>query len=253
MTDYSTKIIVRSKKCRSRSGFSLAEILVVLTIGAMVLVTVLSIYNRMETSAAAITRKLDSSQLPSEVLQRIAEDLDSIGAPGADTKITIENKLENGFSTARLTILKTINNDKNEKQTLEKIIWQTSYDNAANRLVLYRSHSGIVMEDKLLDQNKDDWERELFVPVCSGVTFFKIQVPVGEEFRDSWTADALPLGIVVTVSFAEPFKALDGTLDVLEDEKITRHITVGRTREIKFTLAKKENEQNKSDENQVLE
>ena len=229
-----------SNTFRDKAAFSLAEVLVALTIGAMVLVAVLSIYSRAETSAAAITRKLDSSRLPSEVLQRIAEDLDRIGAPGADTKITIENKFENGFSTARLTVLKTIYNSKNEKQTFERIVWQTNYDNDANSLVLYRSHSGIALEDKLLDEQKEDWEKELFVPICTGVTFFKIQVPTGETFQDNWTGNSLPYGIVVTISFAEPFKTLAGILDVPEDEKVIRNIAVDRTRVIKFILTKKE-------------
>lgn len=232
---------------RNKSAFSLAEVLVALTIGAMVLVAVLSIYSRAETSAAAITRKLDSSRLPSEVLQRIAEDLDRTAAPGADTKVTIENKFENGFSTARLTVLKTIYNTKNEKQTFERIVWQTNYDNDANSLVLYRSHSGIALEDKLLDEQKEDWEKELFVPICTGVTFFKIQVPTGENFQDNWTSDSLPPGIVVTISFAEPFKTLAGILDMPEDEKVIRNIAIDRTRAIKFILVKKEGEEKQGD------
>lgn len=213
-----------------------------LTIGAMILVAVLGIYSRAENSAAAITRKLDSARLPCEVLQRIAEDLDRVVAPGADTKITIENKFENGFSTARLTVLRTIYDSRNRKQTFERIVWQTSYDNDAVSLVLYRSHSGIALEDKLLDEQKEDWEKELFVPICTGVTFFKIQVPIGEGFQDNWTSDSLPAGIVVTISFAEPFKTVAGILDVPEEEKITRNIAIDRTRTIKFVLAKKEDE-----------
>jgi prepilin-type N-terminal cleavage/methylation domain-containing protein len=230
--------IISNKICSRRSGFSLAEVLVAMTIGAMILVAVLSIYNRAQASAAAVTRKLDSSKLPSEVLQRIVEDLDRIAAPGADTRVTVENKYEDGFSTARLTILQTIYNNKNEKQTFERIIWQTNYDNDANSLILYRSHSGIAMEDKLLDEDKEDWERELFVPVCAGVTFFKIQVPSDTNFLDSWAGDSLPPGVVVTISFAEPFKTLDGTLDVPEDAKIMRSIPVDRSRAIKFVLPK---------------
>jgi len=216
---------------------------VALTIGAMVLVAVLSIYSRAENSAAAITRKLDGSRLPSEVLQRIAEDLDSIVAPGADTKVTIDNKFENGFSTARLTVLKTIYDSKGKEQTFERIVWQTNHDNDANGLVLYRSHSGIALEDKLLDEHKEDWEKELFVPVCTGVTFFKIQVPKDKGFQNRWTSDSLPPGIVVTISFAEPFKTLAGTLDVPDEEKVTRNIAIDRTRKIKFVLAKKEDEE----------
>jgi prepilin-type N-terminal cleavage/methylation domain-containing protein len=238
---------------REKSGFSLAEVLAALTIGAMVLVAVLGIYSRAETSAAAITRKLDSSMLPSEVLQRIAEDLDITVAPGADTKVTVESKFEKGFSTARLTILKTIYDSKDKKQTFERIVWQTNYDNDAKSLVLYRSHSGIALEDKLLDEQKEDWEKELFVPICTGVTFFKIQVPVGEKFQDRWTSDSLPPGVVVTISFAEPFKTLAGFLDVPDGKKVTRNIAIDRTRNIRFVLVKEEDAQGQGDKEESNE
>jgi prepilin-type N-terminal cleavage/methylation domain-containing protein len=242
--------IISYKMCRHRNGFSLAEMLVALTIGAMVLVAMLGIYSRAESSAAAITRKLDSSRLPSEVLQRITEDLDRTVTPGADTKVTIDNKLENGFSAARLTVLRTIYDSKNEERAFERIVWQSNYDNDTNSLVLYRSHSGIASEDKLLDEQKEDWEKELFVPICTGVTFFKIQVPKDEDFQDKWTGDSLPPGVVVTISFAEPFKTVAGILDVPENEKVTRNIAIDRTRTIKFVLVKKEDEEKQGDEGQ---
>ena len=227
---------------REPQGFSLAEVLAALTIGAMVLVAVLSVYSRAERSAAAITRKLDSSRLPCEVLQHIAEDLDRMTTAGSDTKITIENKFVNGFSTARLTIEQTIYDKKNKKQTYEKIVWQTNIDSDANGLVLYRSHSGMALEDKLLDEQKESWEQELFVPLCTGITFFKVQVPIGENLQDKWTSSSLPRGIAVTISFAEPFKTLAGTLDVPDAKKITRTIAIDRTRKIKFIFVKKEYE-----------
>jgi len=232
-----------------RSGFSLAESLAAVMIAAMVLVAVLGIYSRAQRSAAAITRRLDSSRLPFEVLQRIAEDLDAIVAAASDTKITIENKVVKGYSGARLTILKTIYDSRDKSKTFEKIIWQTSADDNSNGLVLYRSHDGIALEDKLLDEKRKSWEKEFsFVPICAGVTFFKIQVPKGEGFQDKWTSDSLPHGIVVTVSFAEPFKTLAGTLDVPDAEKITRTIAIDRTRKIKFIFVKREDEQGKDEE-----
>ena len=225
---------------RARTGFSLAEVITAMTIGSMVLVAVLVVYNRAERSAAAVTRKLDSSRLLSEVMQRIAEDLDGIIATGADTKINIENKFENGLATARLTITKTIFDSRNQEQVYENIVWQTNYDFASNvdGLVLYRSHSGIALEDKLLDKNKTDWERELFVPICAGITFFKIKVPWGQIYLEKWTSTSLPPGIEVTISGAEPFKTVGGTLDVPEEEKIIRTIAIDRTRKIKFNVAK---------------
>jgi len=233
---------------RARAGFSLAEVITALTIGAMVLVAVLGIYGQAERSAAAVTRKLDSSRLPSEVLQRIAEDLDGIISTGLGTKITIENKFKSGLPAARLTITKTFHDSRNKEQTLEKIVWQSNFDfeSGIDGLVLYRSHNGISLEDKLLDKNKDDWERELFVPICTGITFFRIRVPRGETFLDKWTSSSLPPGIEVAISFAEPFKKVDGTLDV--EEKITRTIAIDKTRKIKFTIEKKDYDQGEDKE-----
>lgn len=229
-----------SKKLKCKPAFSLAEVLVALTIGAMVMVAVLTIYSRVENSAAAITRKLDGSRLEFEVLQRIAEDIDRAVVPGGNTKITVDNKFTKGLSTARLTISNTIYDSDNEEQIFDEVVWQANYDNDVNGLVLYRSHSGIALEDKLLDENKDDWEKDLFVPVCAGITFFKIQTLRGKTLQDKWAAAVLPYGIVVTVSFAEPFKTLSGTLDVPEDEKFTRNIAVDKIREVRFTFVKEE-------------
>ena len=256
---------------KAEAGFSLAEMIGALVIGAMVMVSVLAIYQRAESSVSAISRKLDGDRLGAEVLQLIAEDLDRLTTAGKDVKITIANKLDNLYPTARMVILKTYGDKKNEKQTFEKIVWQTGYDYESfdEGLVLYRSHSGIGMEDKLLDEEKEGWERELFVPICSGVTFFRIEIPtyelmpkarpsganrrqsapneVAEEeqipevenFEDSWTKETLPTGVLITLSFAEPFKAIDGSLDVYEDEKFKRIIAINRARKIKFKFIKR--------------
>ncbi|MHC4323572.1 MAG: prepilin-type N-terminal cleavage/methylation domain-containing protein [Planctomycetota bacterium] len=223
-----------------RQGFSLAEVLAALTIGAMVTVAVLGIYHRAENSAAAVTRRLNSSRLPGEVLQRIAEDLDNIISSSSDAKITIENKFENVASVmlvpaAKLTITRTIQDSKENEQIFNEIIWQSSYDfqSGLNSLILYRSSSGLNIEDKVLEKNKDDFEREAFVPICSGVTFFKISVLAGNDPIEKWNGSP-PRGIMVTISFAEPYKTADGTFDVPEEEKITRTIAIDRTRKIRF-------------------
>lgn len=234
-----------SNTFRDPEGFSLAEVLAALTIASMVLVAVLGIYSRAETGAAAVTDKLDESRLPSEVLQRIAEDLDRIVSPGSDTKITVENKIAmHGYQTARLTILKTIYDKSDKKRAFEKIIWQVSYDNDVGDLVLYRSYSGVALEDKLFDQAREDWEKSYsFVPICTGVTFFRVQAPKGAELIDKWTSDSLPKAIVVTISFAEPFKTVAGTLDVPDRQKITRTIAIDRTRKIRFVFVKSKSKQ----------
>jgi len=235
-----------TKMCRR--GFSLAELLAAVTIGAMVLVAVLAIYTRAESSSSALMRELDRTRLPHEVLQRITEDLDRMAVPGADTKVTVENKYINSFSTARLSIKKTIRGAQAQVQTLEEVIWQGNYDPDVNGLILYRGHSGIAMEDKLLDEQKEPWERELFVPVCWGVTYFKIQVPVEGNFQDNWTGNSLPPGVVIAISFAPPSKAVNGTWDVPELDKITRTVAIDRTRKIKFTIPQIEDEEEQQGE-----
>ena len=229
-----------------KKAFSLAEVLTALTIGSMVLVAVLSIYSRTENAAAGVTRRLDSTRLPAEILQCIAEDLDRVAGTSSDAKITVENKIANGLQTARLRISNAFYNKQNKKQTFEEIIWQGNYDyEADNGLILYRSHSGVTAEDKLLDDQKENWEKELFVPICAGVTFFKIEARRDETLLDKWTSTELPYGIVVTVSFAEPFKKLDGTLDVPEAEKISRTIAVSKSRKIKFKIVKEAEEESR--------
>jgi len=230
-----------------QKGFSLAEVLAALTIGAMILVAVLGIYSRAERSAAAITRKLDSSRLPREILQLIAEDIDKIITADEDTRITIENKFAKGLPTAKLTIQKTITDKDDKQQIFEEIIWQSSYDFDANSLVLYRSYSGIALEDKLLDEKRADWEKEYpFVPVCEGLTFFKIQVQQGGASQDKWTDTSLPAGIKVTISFASPYKTITGDLDVPDSEKISRTIAIDRTRKLKFILAPTQEQEKQS-------
>ena len=243
---FSHNIKKTSGTSRLPRGFSLAEMLAALTIGAMVTVAVLGIYHHAENSAATVTRRLDSSRLPGEVLQRIAEDLDNIISSSSDAKITIENKFENVASAmlvpaAKLTITRTIQDSKDKEQIFKEIIWQSSYDfeSATNSLILYRSSGGLDMEDKVLEKNKDDFERELFVPICSGITFFKISVLAGKNPIEKWNGSPPP-GIVVTISFAEPYKRADGTFDVPDEEKFTRTIAIDRTRKIRFDTSTSE-------------
>jgi prepilin-type N-terminal cleavage/methylation domain-containing protein len=243
---------------RMSRGFSLAEVLAALTIGSMVMVAVLGIYRRAEKSVAAVTRRLDGSRLPGEVLQRIAEDLDNVVSSSSDVKITIDNKFENiapgvRVPAARLIITRTIEDSQDKEQIFKEITWQSSYDflGASNTLTLYRSAGGLDMEDKVLEKYKDDFEREAFVPICSGITFFNIGALAGREPIERWNGTP-PRGIVITISFAEPYKKADGTFDVPEEEKITRTIAVDRTRKIRFNISATEDENVEEGQEQEL-
>ena len=223
-----------------RKGLSLAEILAAIVIGSMVLISLLGIYNRAERATAAVNRKLDTSRLPGEILQRIAEDIDRLIATGAETKITIEPGLQHGYHGSKMTIERAIKDSKNQDVTLEEIIWQSYYDIESDMegLVLYRGHSGITLEDKLLDAQRAEWEKSYpMVPICSGVTFFEIVVPSGENFLDRWTSTNLPNGIKVSISFTEPIEISGSDSEIPDEYKTVRTIAVDRTRSIKFNLA----------------
>jgi hypothetical protein len=227
-----------SKICFSPRAFTLVEILAALTVGTMVLIVVLALYNRGQSGAAAVIAKLESSRLPREVFQRIAEDLDHVVVAGQGTQIDIQNKLQDGFQVAKIEISMSINDAKDQPQTLEKIVWQSNIDRDSGLLTLYRSHSGVALEDALLDNQKEPWQRELFVPICSGFTFFRIEIPKGETETplDRWTGETLPPAIKIILSFGMPYKTVTGTFDVPEEDKIVRTIAVDRTRRPAFNI-----------------
>lgn len=230
------------------TGFSLLELLVALVIGTTVLVAAIGVYDRMQASAQALERKLAGSGLSDEILQRVAEDLDKIVAPvskeTADVSISIKNKYDHLYHSAQLIITRTYYNGKDKEQTFEQIVWQSNYDYDSDSLALYRSHSGIVTEDMLLDEEKEDWERELFIPIATGLTYFAIEVPRGDRMLGSWTNSSLPRGVVVTLSFTEPYQAADGSLVLDEADKLSRTIAIDRTRQIKFVYVPPDFDQN---------
>lgn len=225
-------------KSNCTNGFSLIELLAVLAISTLLIISAIGVFSRMQRSVKELNAAIETQQLPGEILQRIAEDLDRIIAPvsgrAGDTKISITNKLDELFQTAQMKITRTYYDNKDQKQVFDEIIWQGNYDFDANGLVLYRSHSGLTVEDKLLDEEKTESNRELFIPVAAGLTYFKIEALTGGDFVDRWAIDSLPKTVRISLSFASPYRDIDGKLDVMEDEMTTRTIAVDRTKKIKF-------------------
>jgi hypothetical protein len=154
--------------------------------------------------------------------------------------VQIRNGFDNGYARAEFVLRRTFHDGENKEQTLEEIIWRAGYDREGptGGLVVYRSYNGVGQEDKLLDDQRDIWEKNYpFVPVCRGVTFFQIQACRGEELMDQWPPSPPPPGIKVTISFAEPNETIRGTLDVRDDQKIARTMAVDPMRPIKLALA----------------
>ncbi|OHB62556.1 MAG: hypothetical protein A2Y76_03015 [Planctomycetes bacterium RBG_13_60_9] len=222
-----------------RPGFSLGEMLVVVVLGSMILIAVLGVYGRANQAADAVLRKIDSPSWASEVLQLIAEDLGrTVGTE--DMTVQIRNGFDSGLARAELVLRRTYHDDENKEQTLQEIVWRAGRDHESQApgLILYRSYEGISLEDKLLDETHEDWEKGYpFVPICRGLTFFQIQACKGDELVDQWPAGAPPSGVKITISFAEPRETVRGVLDVADYEKIGRTIAIDPTRKIKFTLS----------------
>lgn len=219
---------------------SLGEMLVALVIGAMVLTAILTVYGQANRAAESVLSRIDSPALASEVLQLLEEDLDRVMGNGQDFSLQIQNGLTNGFTTAQLVLRRTMRDSKNEEKVFEEITWRAGYDydGTSPGLVIYRSHEGVDVEDKLLDPKRESWESNYpLVPLCRGVTLFQIQVPKGEDFVDQWTEAGMPPGVKVTLSFAAPHETVRGTWDVYDEEKITRTIAVDKTRKLKFVMA----------------
>ena len=223
-----------------RPGISLPEVLLTVVIGAMVLTAVLTIHSRIQQTAGAIMNQLDDMLLPSEILQLIAEDLDRCVDTKQGLSIKVEApKYERGYSVSQLVIRKQINTVRNrrpEEEVLEEIVWQGAVDLDTGRIVLYRRHHGMLQEDRLLGQQRTEFEirNPPFVPVCGGLTQFLIRVRQGDTWVDQWQGTALPTGLQVTISFAEPHETPSGELEVLEEDKIVRTIAIDRTRTIRL-------------------
>ena len=222
-------------------AFTLAETLATLIISAMIMIAALGIYSSVKRAAAAIDERIERYGLPTEILQRIAEDIDSMVVTVTDTKIIVNNKrAEGNYSSGQLIIESTIYDTDNEPQTFKRIVWQSQKDADDDGLILYRAHSGYVMEDRMLDEPKENYQRELFIPICKGLTHFGVQVIEREQLLNKWSDEKLPKALTITLSFAEPVENLLGGYEVAEEEMISRTIAVDRTREIIYAFVKEE-------------
>ena len=238
-------------KSITRAGFTLAEILATTIIGSMVLIAVLTIYNRVERTAAALTRTLNNTREPDEVLQLIAEDFDKVINTDSETSMILANRYTDNYSTALLLSRTTYKDATDKEQQFEELIWQCTNEVDANNMVLYRSYEGIVPEDRLLDRNKDEKERSSYVPICSGVTFFDVEIFAGKEETMSVWPNGVPLGITITISFAKPYKDAEGHYEVLENEKYSRTIAFDKSRKIKFNISDEESSNDQQNTTEV--
>jgi prepilin-type N-terminal cleavage/methylation domain-containing protein len=226
-------------------GFSLIEMLTVLMITTMIVIATMSVYSSVRRNVAVIDGTLDQGELPREILQRIAEDLDRLARPGFDTSVIVRNKAKNGYNIAQLIIENRFygDNPPNKPQIAERITWQSDFDPYTNLLILYRSHSGIHLEDGLIDRDQMDKQEkgiEQYVPLATGITHFELLIPSGEVLVREWGQPDLPKAIRVLLSFAAPVQTETGDWIIPEKDLFVRTIAIDRTRTISFQFVKKE-------------
>ncbi len=228
-----------TKKTTSCFAFTLIEVLVVLTMAAMILTAVLMIHQRVRASAASIVDYMSQHQLQNEILQKIAEDIDRLAAPGFEATVKFRNKLDAGYYSSQLVLQNCYYGKGDKKQNYELIFWQTSYDSQDDTLTLYRMHDGLNVEDKVLEKNPEDSPSAgLFIPVASGVTFFEFRVQKGETVLSSWTSDKLPTAVRVGISFDPRQELPSGKVGVPEEAITYRTIAIDRTRMIPYQFVK---------------
>lgn len=246
-------------KVKIISAFTLIEVIVVLMLASLILVAVLGIYNRMRTSAVTIMDRLQQNRLQTEILQKIAEDIDRLAAPGFEAIINFQNKLDNGYRSAKVVLENSYygTGDKNgteKKDTFEKVIWQTSYDPLSDTLTLYRMHGGLNVEDKVLEKDPEsssgtDW----YIPVTRGVTHFEIKSQQGETVLGAWTSETLPKAVRVGLSFAPLQELEDGSIGVSKEDIFYRTVAIDRTRLIPYQFTKKKFDLPEEDPNDLSE
>jgi len=243
---------IYNRRTGVRSGISLAEVLLAVVLAAMVLMAVLSIHRRIQRTTAGIMTNLNEMLKPSEILQLIAEDLDRSVDSTQGLTITVDSKYEKGYSLSQLVIRKEIQKVKDrqpQEEALEEIIWQGAVDLDTGRIVIYRRHSGMFLEDRLLGQQRQ--ERDIrsppFVPVCGKLTQFLIKARQGDTWVDQWKGPAPPTGLQISISFATPHETPGGELEVLEEDKIIRTMAVDRTRKIRFETSTPDDDEKRND------
>jgi hypothetical protein len=236
-----------------RKAYTLIEVLVVLTMSALVIVTVLKIHSQVRKAAAAVSEKIDSDAVPTNILQRIAEDIDRLSSTKAEMQYSISNKIRNDVSQSRLIISSYYYDNNNRRQLYEQVIWQSYYDDYDETMYLFRSHGGVAIEDSVLDVLTvgDDGPsqaelqadgKERFIPVCDGMTFFEFSIPQGPE-KDplyAWSSSKAPGAITASISFAEPIEDIFGDYIIPPDQLYQRIIATDRVRKIKFQFVRQE-------------
>jgi hypothetical protein len=173
--------------------------------------------------------------------------------------VIVRNKLKNGYNISQLIIENRFFGDAapNKPQLAERITWQSDFDPYTSTLILYRAHSGIRLEDGLIDRDQLDKQEqgiEQFVPLATGITHFELLIPSGEMLVREWGQPDLPKAIRVLLSFGAPVQTETGDWIIPEQDLFVRTIAINRTRPYIYQFVKKDfdlSELDSADPNEV--
>jgi prepilin-type N-terminal cleavage/methylation domain-containing protein len=225
-----------------RKAFTLIETLTVLALTAMLLTAVLLMYQQVRGSVGRIAAHLDENRLVREILQKIAEDLDRLAAPGFDATMQFRNKFDNGFNSAQLTLENKYygKGTPPRAEVYDRVVWQTSYDTFSQTLILYRMHEGLNLEDKVIESGSDvSPSAGLYIPITDGLTHFEIQSQSGDALTMAWSSETLPTAVRVGISFSPLEELPTGRLGVPEEKIVYRTVAIDRTRYIPYQFVRR--------------
>ncbi len=242
---------MKQYKITTCSAFTLVETLVVLLLSAMIITATLAVYQRVRAATIVIGQRMSEHRLQDEILQKIAEDIDRLAAPGFEATIKFRNRQVRGtdgltYQSAELILNNSYYGNSDKKDIYEEIVWRTAYDTAEETMILYRMHRGLNAEDPLFANKPNQLESTLdkslerYIPVSAGVTFFDLRTQQGENILGSWTSETLPKAVRIGLSFALPEELEDGEVAVPDEEVMYRTVAVDRSRMIPYSFVKME-------------
>jgi hypothetical protein len=230
-------------------AFSLAELLTALIIVSILVIAMTTIYQASMSAVLAIDEKLDEGFGSTDVLHRMLDDISTVSSLDTETSLTLESKVVDGVAVYRLEVVSNIYDNAGKEVLYKKVIWQSDYDYMTGTISLYRCMGGLDIEDPILNtQARNNPDSDIFVPVVSGLTYFTIQVPQEtntsqeqyEDYLDVWDKEDMPGAILVELSFAEPVEYVTGEVEVPVEDRITRRISVNRSKDYKFRFIPKD-------------
>ena len=219
------------------SAFTLIETLTAVLLTALLITAVMAMYYHTRRGVARLAGQLEENRLAREILQKIAEDIDRLAAPGFDATMSFRNKYDNGCNAAQLTLENKFYDSSAppKPQVYDRVVWQTQYDSWSQSLVLFRMHEGLNLEDKVLEKDAAaSPSLGMFIPVADGLTHFEVVTIDKDTVTAQWVQQTLPTSVRIGVSFAPLQQLPDGRLGVPPELVLYRTVAIDRTRFIPY-------------------